>query len=150
MYLPLRQERCSDFSYFPWNQIKLKVIQICICTTCFRENTMQCGNSLLSQTEFCQKNSWNESNLYTVWNYGNSLSHFFGKNFMKTTILLKKLLTKDLIWRNIFWQDDFAEFSFEFSFFHNSAKFLWNRLLLDFISYIVFTNFSKGSKIQYV
>ena len=42
-------------------------------------------------------------NYHTVQcgNYGNSLSLFFGKNFVKLTVLLKQL-TKELIWRNIF------------------------------------------------
>ena len=38
-------------------------------------------------------------------NYGNSLPHFFGKNFVKVTFLLKKEITKELIWRNSFLSD---------------------------------------------
>ena len=47
-----------------------------------------------------------------MWNYGNSLSHFFDKNFVKVTVSLNKEFTKELIWRkNIFWWEWISRFS---------------------------------------
>ena len=49
---------------------------------------------------------------------GNLLSRFFGKNFVKTPVLLIKLLNRQLIWRNTFCV------RVNYSFFHTVAL-LW-------------------------
>ena len=58
----------------------------------------------------------------------NLLSHFFGKNFVKTTFLLTKSLSKYLIWRNMF------SVRVNFSFFHTRNN--WTVLQCLWLSWI--------------
>ena len=61
---------------------------------------------------------------FTCGNYGNSLSHFFDKNFVKATFLLNKLLKR--------WFDEFFLVRENFPFFHTVLCKLRNYSLMLF------------------
>ena len=60
----------------------------------------------------------------------NLLSQFFGKNFVKPTVLLNKLCTKEMIWRNMFLV------RVNFSFYHTVSQCGNNRKFLPLRIYV--------------